>query len=142
MIRLAILAAALTATAGAAAAQTLHPLKISPAEARGPVFERKEATKGSLIDGTRDTHHFQMLRSQDRAATAGVFKSGPAHAEYETYGADEFMYFLEGSVTLTSADGTVTKAGPGDAVTIPKEWKGRWDTDGYTKYYVVYTPRK
>jgi len=26
----------------------------------------------------------------------------------------------------------------GEAVLIPKGWKGRWTTPGYSKYYVVY----
>jgi uncharacterized cupin superfamily protein len=140
MIRLALIAA-LSLTAGGAAAQTLQPMKISPAETRGPVFERPGATKGELVDGTRDTKNFLMLRSQDKTAYAGVFKSGPSRADVEAYSVDEFMYFLEGEVTLTSADGTVTKAGPGDAVTIPKGWKGLWESPGYTKYYVIYEPR-
>ena len=49
------------------------------------------------------------------------------------------MYFLEGSVTLTSADGTVQVINAGEAVTIPKEWTGTWDTEGYTKMWVIYS---
>ena len=49
------------------------------------------------------------------------------------------MYFVEGSVTLTSADGTVQTIGPGEAVTIPKAWTGIWDTNGYTKIWVIYS---
>jgi uncharacterized cupin superfamily protein len=30
----------------------------------------------------------------------------------------------------------------GDAVVIPKGWKGRWTTPGYSKYYTVYDPNK
>jgi uncharacterized cupin superfamily protein len=57
----------------------------------------------------------------------------------EDYGVDEFMYFLEGSVTLTSEDGTVQTINAGEAVTIPKEWRGTWATDGYTKIWVIYS---
>ena len=49
------------------------------------------------------------------------------------------MFFLEGSVTLTSADGTVTTVTAGEAVTIPKEWMGRWQTAGYRKIWVIYS---
>ena len=55
------------------------------------------------------------------------------------YPVDEFMYFLEGSVTLTSSDGSVQVINAGEAVTIPKEWTGIWDTDGYTKIWVIYS---
>jgi len=27
----------------------------------------------------------------------------------------------------------------GEAVSIPKEWTGIWDTDGYNKVWVIYT---
>jgi uncharacterized cupin superfamily protein len=49
------------------------------------------------------------------------------------------MYFLEGGVTLTSSDGTVTEVKTGEAVTIPKEWTGIWDTNGYRKIWVIYS---
>ena len=57
----------------------------------------------------------------------------------EPYGVDEFMYFLEGGVTLTSSDGTVTEIEAGEAVTIPKEWTGIWETEGYRKIWVIYS---
>ena len=57
----------------------------------------------------------------------------------EPYGVDEFMYFLEGGVTLTSADGQVQEVVAGEAVTIPKEWTGTWETGGYSKIWVIYS---
>jgi len=40
-----------------------------------------------------------------------MYKSGKTRSEIdEPYGVDEFMYFLEGGVTLTSSDGTVTES--------------------------------
>ena len=49
------------------------------------------------------------------------------------------MFFLEGSVTLTSSDGTVTVVNAGEAVTIPKEFTGVWESDGYRKIWVIYS---
>ncbi len=69
-----------------------------------------------------------------------MYKSGKSRFEAtEPRGVDEFMYFLEGSVTLTSADGTVQVINAGEAVTFPKEWTGIWDTEGYTKIWVIYS---
>jgi uncharacterized cupin superfamily protein len=56
------------------------------------------------------------------------------------YGVNEYMHFLEGGVTLTSSDGTVTEIRAGDSVVIPADWTGVWDTKGYTKIYVIYSP--
>ena len=49
------------------------------------------------------------------------------------------MFFLEGSVTLTSSDGTVKVINAGEGVTIPREWTGVWETEGYRKIWVIYS---
>jgi uncharacterized cupin superfamily protein len=135
MLRASIIALALFA-AGGAAAQTAHPVKVSPAEASGSVFQRPGAVKEN--NGNLD---FLMLGSTDKTFTSGVYEAPKKH-RFETgangYPVDEFMYFFKGGVTLTSADGTVTKIGPGDAVTLHKGWKGVWESDGYSKYYAIY----
>lgn len=124
-----------------ASAQALQPVKISPADAAGPVFQRPGVlVEGQAGDATRD---FEMLRSGDKALSAGIYEAGPSRIESAAYPVDEFMYFLKGGVTLTSKDGTVTQIAAGDAVTLPKGWAGTWDTKGYTKYYVIYDiPKK
>jgi len=58
----------------------------------------------------------------------------------DPYGVDEYMHFLEGGVTLTSVDGSVVEVKAGDSVIIPKEWKGVWESDGYVKIYIIYSP--
>lgn len=117
-------------------APALKPMKVSADEARGPVFKgpRAQAEKGPdgpVID-------VPMLKSKDAKFTAGLYSAGPSDAPIESYSEDEFMFFLEGGVTLTSADGTVLKVKAGEGAFIPKGWKGRWTTQGYKKYYVVY----
>ena len=87
-----------------------------------------------------ETLDVTTLLSSDGKFASGMYKSGKTRAEItEPYGVDEFMYFLEGSVTLTSSDGSVQVINAGEAVTIPKEWTGIWDTDGYTKIWVIYS---
>jgi len=44
------------------------------------------------------------------------------------------------TLALTSADGTRTTVGAGEAVTVPREWTGIWETDGYRKIWVIYSP--
>ncbi len=117
----------------AMAADALHPAVISAAEAKGAVFDRKGVV---AAHGTRDAI---SVMTGDRLFNSGMYEAGPGHAEWKDkdYGVDEFMLFTKGSVTLTSIDGHVTTLGPGDAVTLPAEWRGTWDTKGYTKYYVI-----
>ena len=83
---------------------------------------------------------FTSLVSSDKRFATGMYKAGPSRIVIDTpYGVDEFMYFLEGSVTLTSSDGTEVHVTAGDAITIPKEWTGTWETEGYRKLWVIYS---
>jgi uncharacterized cupin superfamily protein len=114
------------------------PAKISKADMQGAIFERPDTVRTTR--GGNTVLDVTTLESSDGRFSSGMYKSGTSHFEIdEPYGVDEFMYFLEGGVTLTSADGTVQEIHAGEAVTIPKEWTGTWQTDGYTKIWVIYS---
>ena len=80
------------------------------------------------------------MRSRDRKFETGFYQVGEEHEEYlgMGYDNDEFCYILTGFVVLTAANGRVDTIGPGDSVSIPRGWKGRWDSGGYTKLWVIY----
>ncbi len=123
----------------AAEAETVHPAKISAADAAGAIFKRPDMIATTHADGHR-TEDVTSLLSSDGRFASGMYKSGKTRAEItEPYGVDEFMYFVEGGATLISSDGTVTEVSAGEAVTVPKEWTGTWVTDGYTKFWVIYS---
>lgn len=115
----------------------LKPLKVTSAEALSSVFSRPTVVKENGVDGP--TSDYPMLKSRDGKLEAGVFAAGPSDYAVASYEEDEFMFFLEGGVVMTSADGTVLEAKAGEAVVVPKGWKGRWTTKGYKKYYVTYS---
>ena len=128
-----------TAIASHHETSTVHPAKISRADAAGEIFARDGMTKTTHDDG-HTTLDVTTLLSSDGKFASGMYKSGKTRSEInEPYGVDEFMYFLEGGVTLTSSDGTVIEISAGEGVSIPKEWTGIWDTDGYTKMWVIYS---
>lgn len=84
-----------------------------------------------------------QLHSADRKFMSGAYSvAGPNQETFtgEGYPVNEFMVFLEGGVTLTSADGTVLAVRAGDSVSIPKGWLGTWSSPGYRKFYVIYDP--
>lgn len=132
----AVLAAAICSSASTADIPV--PAEISREDLNGAIFERPEVEKiqrngNTILDVT-------SLKSSDGRFASGMYRSGKSRFELdEPYGVDEFMYFVEGAVTLTSADGTVQHIEAGEAVTIPKEWTGIWETDGYTKIWVIYS---
>ena len=119
-------------------AETVHPAKLSSADLAGKVFDNPktivtETPTGNILDIT-------SLKSSDGQFASGMYKAGKSRFEItEPYGVDEFMFFLEGSVTLTSGDGSQMTIDAGEGVTIPKEWTGVWETEGYRKIWVIYS---
>jgi uncharacterized cupin superfamily protein len=114
--------------------QVVKPQKMSKSDISGDIFSRPDTVKK---DGTLDV---TSLLSSDEKFSSGMYKSGPKRFEItEPYGVDEFMFFLEGSVKLTSSDGSVQIINAGEAVTIPKEWTGIWESEGYRKIWVIYS---
>lgn len=118
-----------------------HPEKLSKEAIAGGVFDdpRLIIEHHDAASGRYKTEDVENFLSADKKFDSGMYRSGPVTMDLAPYGVDEFMYFLEGGVTLTSDDGTVTEIKAGDAVTIAKEWRGRWETKGYTKIYVIYS---
>lgn len=118
--------------------ETIYPAEMTKADISGTIFDRPETS----VTGEGEDQIFDItsLKSSDGKFASGMYRAGPSRYEIdEPYGVDEFMHFLEGSVTLTSADGTVQVIEAGEAVTIPKEWTGIWETDGYLKIWVIYS---
>ena len=121
-----------------ALAEVAHPAKLSAEALTGTGFTHPntivtETPTGNILDLT-------SLKSSDGKFASGMYSAGAQRFEItEPYGVDEFMFFLEGSVTLTSSDGTVTVVNAGEAVTIPKEFTGVWESDGYRKIWVIYS---
>jgi len=117
------------------------PVKISKEQIAGKIFEDYKPIVADHDGNT--TYDVEAFLSSDKQFDAGMYRSGKVRAEItKPYGVNEYMHFLEGGVTLTSSDGTVTEITAGDSVVIPAEWTGIWDTQGYTKIYVIYSPGK
>jgi uncharacterized cupin superfamily protein len=140
-LALAIAASALSVMLSQANAQsdnTIYPAEMSSEDIAGAIFKRPDTLiKGEGADTVMD---ITSLKSSDGRFASGMYRAGKSRWEIsEPYGVDEFMYFLEGGVTLTSSDGTVTVIEAGEAVTVPKEWTGIWETDGYKKIWVIYS---
>ena len=116
----------------------VKPAKITKNDIAGDIYSHPDMVKSTNNGNT--TLDVTTLVSSDGKFGTGMYRSGKIRFEItEPYGVDEFFYILEGSITLISADGTVTKTNAGEAVSIPKEWTGIWDTDGYSKIWVIYS---
>ena len=115
-----------------------HPAKMSKEDIAGKIFERPDVLEED--QGDHVTLDVTSLLSSDGKFASGMYRSSKVRLEIdEPWGVDEFVYMLEGSITLTSSEGTAQTINAGEATTIPKEWTGVWDTDGYTKIWVIYS---
>lgn len=134
-----IILGAAAVTISAQSGEAVVPAKISKADMTGSIFDRDDMSRTEHESGNV-TLDVTTLLSSDKKFASGMYKSEKSYFEAtDAYGVDEFMYFIEGSVTLTSSDGSVQTINAGEAVTVPKEWTGIWDTDGYTKIWVIYS---
>lgn len=127
------IAAMLLCTSSTVLGQESAPKKIVPVEAAGPVFDRPEAHHDGAVS------YVEALASSDGRFKAGLYRTGAGELVVEAYPEDEFCYILSGTAKLISADGTTLDLGPGDTAFIPKGWKGRWLTPGFSKYFALYT---
>lgn len=134
-----LLTTAAFVSTNAMAGDAIVPAELNKSDIAGKIFKRPDMAETTHEDGHK-TLDVTSLLSSDKKFGSGMYRSGKVRFEVtEPYGVDEFMYFLEGSVTLTSSDGTVQVIEAGEGVTIPKEWTGVWDTEGYTKIWVIYS---
>jgi uncharacterized cupin superfamily protein len=122
------------------------PLTVLPAEVLKPT---KISRNDSVLLATSDVKNDNteglaskvrvVSRSADKRFEAGVNSTEKKVVEIKSYPVDEFMMFVDGTATFTSADGTVIEGKKDDAVFIPKGWRGRMDTQGFREFYVVYS---
>ena len=127
------------------AGEIVHPIAMPRAHIDGAIFtERKPVVMMDASElGPFSTEDVEVFRTADGRFDAGMYRAeANKFTVHEAYGVNEFMYFLEGGVKLTSSDGSVLVVNAGDAVVIPKEWTGIWETEGYTKIYVIFSPDK
>ena len=72
-----------------------------------------------------------------------IWESGPGVLVTDSYPNDEYCRVLEGTLTITNADGSTADFGPGDSFVIPRGWAGRWHMKTrFKKQFVAYTPEK
>ena len=144
-LRILLLALLLPAANAVTAAEAVHPISMPKAHIDGAIFtERKPVVTMDASElGAFRTEDVEVFRTGDGKFDAGMYRAeANKFTVHEAYGVNEFMYFLEGGVKLTSSDGHVLEVKAGDAVVIPKEWTGIWETAGYTKIYVIFSPDK
>ena len=110
------------------------PAELSKVDLAWQIFERSDMTETTLDNG-HITLDVTSLLSSDKKFASGMYKSGKTRVEVnESYGVDEFMYFLEGGITLTSSDGTVQTIESGEGSQFQRNGRVSSRPKGTGKY--------
>ena len=81
-----------------------------------------------------------LTQSADKRLSSGLWTCEPGEFDWE-YAWDEFVYVLEGQVTVTQEDGKSFELGPGDMAHFPLGLKTHWKvTSAVRKFFVLKTP--
>lgn len=81
-----------------------------------------------------------LYTTPDGKLEIGVWECTPGKFTADRSGAAEFCHFLSGKIIMTHVDGTKAELGAGDAIMLPRGWKGTWEIVEHTrKIYAFYT---
>lgn len=95
----------------------------------------KVVTGGSPVAGG-----LTRYQSSDGKFEAGFYHGSEVTLRITGWPVDEFMYFIEGQVEITNEDGSSKIYGPGDALVMPRGFKGTWRQLGPIKKINVSYP--
>jgi uncharacterized cupin superfamily protein len=82
-----------------------------------------------------------LWTSPDGALDIGVWECTPGFFTADRSTAAEFCHFLQGKIIMTHIDGSKKTLGPGDAIMLPKGWKGTWEIIEHTRKIYVFDSR-
>ena len=92
-----------------------------------------------LVSGAPKQRGRYYFNAPDIGLSAGVWDCTAFEGKMGPYSVDEFMMLLEGSVTMTEANGRVTRIEAGESFIIPRGLNCAWKQDGYVrKIFVIY----
>lgn len=120
--------------------ETLKPIRFEP---EGPVNQGLSLwdpiDPADLASGTPVQHGHTYHEDPQSGYLTGVWHCTPMTEKFGPYAVHEFMFLLEGSVTMITADGTETTVGAGQAFVIPKGLECQWQqTESVRKYFMIF----
>lgn len=116
----------------------------------------KSDLNGGILAGKPDQNfdgnkarYAGTFKSADEKFSFGLFSLDVVKEEtnskrYDNFKHNEFMYFIEGRMTLTDDNGKTISASAGEILFIPKGWSGTRVTTDISKVSVIYddAPKK
>ena len=91
----------------------------------------------TLTPGQREAAH-ALWTSPDGSIEIGVWECTPGRFTADRTMAAEFCHFLSGRIVMTHPGGREQELGPGDALLLPRGWKGVWTILEHTRKIYVF----
>ena len=114
------------------------PIKFSKEGPNGWLAaQNKPLETAKLVSGKAVGLDHIYYKNSSPSVQAGIWRSSPYTEFYEEYPCDEFMYIIEGSVTI-EADNFKATYCKEEAFLLPKGFRGYWkQEEPMLKYYVI-----
>ena len=96
------------------------------------------ADKPTTLNPGQQEAAASLWTSPDGALDIGIWECTPGRFTADRSAAAEFCYFLQGKILMTQLDGTSRVLGPGDAIMLPRGWKGTWEIVEHTRKIYVF----
>ena len=113
-----------------------------------PVLIDKEALSGLGLEpvtrawASKDRELFAKTVYEGKRFNVVVMAGNTAKTRFENIDYDEFVYVMNGQVTLTEDDGTSQTFKTGDFFMVPKGFSGEWHSQGNRYYQELFVMMK
>ncbi|MCF8070145.1 MAG: cupin domain-containing protein [Desulfobacterales bacterium] len=112
-------------------------IRLEPNGPEGVGLEELELNPADFQSSLPVQHAYDYYVDEDSGLIIGVWDTTTMQEKFGPYEMDEFMWVIEGHVTMVDEndDETIVKAG--EAFIIPKGYPCSWRQDGYLKKYAM-----
>ncbi|GAB5468691.1 MAG: cupin domain-containing protein [Rhodospirillales bacterium] len=113
-------------------------VKLNPHNPAGEGLEPwEEIPPSDLISGTPKQRGLLVHEDKAQGLSVGVWDCTAMTAKLEPYSVHEFMYLLDGDVTMVDAKGHEETIAAGQAFVLPKGFTCQWRQEGYLRKFFV-----
>ena len=123
----------------------LRPARVAPDEMSGVGLEVGPPPVPDELVLSGELNAKRSFPFSGEELSVVIFESTPAKTDHteSAFPLDEFVYVLSGKLILTDIDGEVHEYAVGDALVVPKGWRGTWEMQGnYRELVVIAAPEE
>ena len=113
----------------------LNIIRLEPNGPEGASLIEDELDQADFQSALPVQHSYSYYEDEGSGLYIGVWDTNTMQEKFGPYGMDEFMWVIEGQVTMVDESGNETIVKAGEAFVIPKGYPCSWKQEGYLKKY-------